>query len=50
MATTTPLKPAKSRKFDIVHMQQQLQTVGLHPVHVWSDPKQHFALILSQRS
>ena len=39
-----------SRKFDIAHMQQQLSAFGLLPVNVWSDPKQHFALVLSQRS
>ncbi len=37
-----------SRKFNLVSLQQQLQTRGLVPLHTWSDPQQWFGLILCQ--
>ena len=39
-----------SRKFDLALMQQELQARGLNPLAVWTDPKQWFGLILSQKS
>ena len=38
-----------SRKFDISQMQQQLETLGLQPINVWTDPEDNFALLLAQR-
>lgn len=35
-----------SRKFDLDVMQQELQSQGLQPIKVWTDPKQWFGLIL----
>lgn len=35
-----------SRKFDLDVMQQELQSKGLQPMKVWTDPKQWFGLIL----
>jgi L-histidine Nalpha-methyltransferase len=45
-----------SRKFDLAQLKTQLQSIksvkqpgySLHPIQVWTDPKQWFALILSQ--
>lgn len=37
-----------SRKFNLVSLQQQLQTRGLIPLKTWSDPQQWFGLILCQ--
>ncbi len=37
-----------SRKFDIKTLQQQLLAHKLQPLKVWTDPRQWFALILSQ--
>ncbi|MEA5605655.1 L-histidine N(alpha)-methyltransferase [Nostoc sp. UHCC 0252] len=37
-----------SRKFDLVNMQQQLETHGLKTLKTWTDPKQWFGLILCQ--
>ncbi len=39
-----------SRKFDLEVMQQELQAKGLKPLHVWTDPKQWFGLILCKRN
>ncbi len=39
-----------SRKFDLQQIQQQLRSHHLEPVHVWTDPKQWFGVILSQRT
>ncbi len=39
-----------SRKFDLAVMQQELQVQGLKTLAVWTDPKQWFGLILSQKS
>jgi L-histidine N-alpha-methyltransferase len=38
-----------SRKFDLDTMQQYLQTQGLKPLKIWTDPNQWFGLVLSQR-
>lgn len=35
-----------SRKFDLNQMQQYLQTQGLSPIQIWTDPKQWFGVIL----
>ena len=37
-----------SRKFDLTVMQEELKAKGLKPLHVWTDPKQWFGLILCQ--
>ncbi|MDJ0716137.1 MAG: L-histidine N(alpha)-methyltransferase [Prochloraceae cyanobacterium] len=37
-----------SRKFDLQQMEKYLQTQGLKPVRIWTDPKQWFGLVLSQ--
>lgn len=37
-----------SRKFNLVSLQQQLQSWGLVPLKTWSDPQQWFGLILCQ--
>lgn len=37
-----------SRKFNLVSLQQQLQSRGLVPLKTWSDPQQWFGLILCQ--
>ena len=37
-----------SRKFDLNTIQQELQSQGLVPVHVWTDPNQWFGLLLCQ--
>ena len=39
-----------SRKFDLEVIQKELETKGLKPLAVWTDPKQWFGLILSQKS
>lgn len=39
-----------SRKFDLQQMQQQLRSHHLDTVKVWTDPKQWFGVILSQRA
>ncbi|MGK7874404.1 MAG: L-histidine N(alpha)-methyltransferase [Xenococcaceae cyanobacterium] len=39
-----------SRKFDLEVIQEELQAKGLKPLAVWTDPKQWFGLILSQKS
>lgn len=38
-----------SRKFDLDVMQQELQSQGLQPIKVWTDPQQWFGLILCRR-
>ena len=39
-----------SRKFNLALIQQELQAQDLNTLAVWSDPKQWFGLILSQKS
>lgn len=39
-----------SRKFDLALAQKELQSRGLKTLAVWTDPKQWFGLILSQKS
>jgi L-histidine N-alpha-methyltransferase len=39
-----------SRKFDLEVIQEELQAKSLKPLAVWTDPKQWFGLILSQKS
>ena len=39
-----------SRKFNLSQMQKYLQTRNLHPVKVYTDPKQWFGLILAQKN
>ena len=38
-----------SRKFNLQQMQQYLQTHGLSPLQIWTDPKQWFGVILCRR-
>jgi uncharacterized SAM-dependent methyltransferase len=38
-----------SRKFNLGQMQQYLQTQGLTPLQVWTDPKQWLGVILCRR-
>ncbi len=38
-----------SRKFDLEVIQKELQVKGLKPLATWTDPKQWFGLILSQK-
>lgn len=44
------IKTGISRKFNLEVIQGELQAKGLKPLAVWSDPKQWFGLILSQKS
>jgi dimethylhistidine N-methyltransferase len=39
-----------SRKFDLTATQQQLQSIGLNPLQVWTDPNTWFGLLLCQVS
>ena len=43
-----PIHTEISRKFDLAQMQSYLRERGLDPLHVWTDARQWYALILCQ--